>query len=106
MSKRESSANGLRYSFDGFEVDPQNRLLQRDGANIPIPAKVFDVLLVFAENSGRLIEKDELIEKVWREGFVEEGNLARPVSSRRKALSDNGKERKIGALGERTRVTA
>lgn len=94
MSRRESSANGHRYSFDGFEVDPQNRLLQRDGANIPIPAKVFDVLLAFAENPGRLLEKDELIEKVWREGFVEEGNLARHVSTLRKALGDNGKERK------------
>lgn len=35
--KREGSANGHRFRFDGFEIDP-NRLLQRDGANIPIPA--------------------------------------------------------------------
>jgi DNA-binding winged helix-turn-helix (wHTH) protein len=94
ISKRESTDNGHRYSFDGFEVDPGNRLLLCDGANISIPAKVFDILLVFAENPGRLLEKDELIQKVWREGFVEEGNLARHVSTLRKALGDNGRERK------------
>ena len=94
ISKREGSANGHRFRFDGFEIDPRNRLLQREGANIPIPAKVFDVLLVFAENPGRLLEKDELIERVWQEGFVEEGNLARHVSTLRKALGDNDRERK------------
>src|SRR5262245_30821448 len=74
MSRRESSANGHRYWLDGFEVDPQNRLLQRDGANILIPAKVFDVLLVFAENTGRtaatgfpsnpLLEHDSYIARI------------------------------------------
>jgi len=68
--------------------------LQRNGEVIPLPAKVFDVLVVFAANPGRLLEKDELIEKVWREDFVEEGNLARHVSTLRKALGDNRKDRK------------
>src|SRR5207245_673670 len=48
----------------------------------------------FAENPGRLLEKDDLIEKVWHEDFVEEGNLARNVSSLRKALGDTGREHK------------
>lgn len=89
-----NSTNGHRYSFDGFHLDPANRLLEREGVVVPIQSKVFDVLVVFAENPGRLLEKDELIEKVWHQGFVEEGNLARHVSTLRKTLGDNGRDRK------------
>ncbi len=86
--------NGYRYAFDNFEIEPANRTLLRDGKTVLMTGKVFDVLLVFAENPGRLLEKDEMIERVWGDSFVEEGNLARNVSTLRKALGDEGKEHK------------
>ena len=93
-NKNRASTNGHRYAFDNFEIDPANRILLRDNVPIPLTSKVFDVLLVFAENPGRLLEKDELLEKVWHSDFVEEGNLARSVSTLRKALGDTGREHK------------
>ncbi|HTK26019.1 MAG TPA: winged helix-turn-helix domain-containing protein [Pyrinomonadaceae bacterium] len=93
-SKNGALTNGHRYAFDNFEIDPANRLLLRDGQVVPLTGKVFDVLLVFAENPGRLLGKDELIEKIWQADFVEEGNLARNVSTLRKALGDAGKDHK------------
>lgn len=81
---------GERYAFDNFEIDAANRMLLRDGIEVPLTRKVFDLLLVFAANPGRLLDKDELIEKIWQSDFVEEGNLARNVSSLRKALRDTG----------------
>jgi DNA-binding winged helix-turn-helix (wHTH) protein/TolB-like protein len=90
----KGSSNGHQYTFDGFQLDQANRLLEREGVAIPMPGKVFDVLVVFTENPGRLLEKEELIEKVWQQEFVEEGNLARHVSTLRKLLGDNGKDRK------------
>ncbi len=93
-NKNRDKANGTRYRFDEFEIDPVNRLLLLDGKSVPVTGKVFDVLLVFVENPGRLLEKDELIEKVWPGEFVEEGNLARNVSTLRKALGDTGTEHK------------
>ena len=93
-NKNRASTNGYRYAFDDFEIDPANRTCLRGGEVVPLTGKVFDVLLVFAENPGRLLEKDELIEKVWHDDFVEEGNLARNVSTLRKALGDVGKENK------------
>ena len=80
-NKNGHKANGLRYRFDDFEIDPGNRMLLREGEMIPLTGKVFDVLLVFAENPGRLLEKEEILEKVWSGDFVEEGNLARNVST-------------------------
>jgi DNA-binding winged helix-turn-helix (wHTH) protein/TolB-like protein/tetratricopeptide (TPR) repeat protein len=78
--------------FDGFEIDPLNRTCIREGVALPISGKVFDVLLAFIESPGRLLTKDELIERVWSDEFVEEGNLARNVSSLRKALGDTEKD--------------
>src|ERR1044071_5004813 len=79
------------YEFDAFRVDATNRLLLRDGEVVPLTAKVFDLLLVFVENHGRLLEKDEVMQRVWPQSFVEEGNLTRNVSTLRKALGETSK---------------
>lgn len=91
MSDR-ASTNGFHYEFDRYEIDPANRILMREGEVVPLTGRVFDVLLVLVENPGQLLEKRELIEKIWHDDFVEEGNLARNVSKLRKALSYDGNE--------------
>jgi Tol biopolymer transport system component/DNA-binding winged helix-turn-helix (wHTH) protein len=78
-----------RYVFGPFRLDPVERLLYRDGEVVPLTAKVFDILLVFVENSGRTLEKEAVIEQVWPGQFVEEGNLTRNVSTLRKALGES-----------------
>jgi len=93
-SKNGASSDGGRYRFEEIEVDPSNRTCARDGMTLPVSGKVFDILLTFVENPGRLLFKDELLERVWPNEFVEEGNLARNVSTLRKALGDNGKDHK------------
>src|SRR5258708_7803248 len=85
MSKIEKQL----YEFDHFRLDVGERLLLRDGQAIPLPPKVFDMLVVLVSRSGRLIEKDELMQGVWPGSFVEEGNLSVNVSALRKALGDN-----------------
>lgn len=94
-NKNGHSANGYRYAFDNIEVDPANRIVLRDGETVQVTGKVFDVLLAFAENPGCLLSKDELIDRVWNGDFVEEGNLARNVSTLRKALRDEAKPYKF-----------
>jgi DNA-binding winged helix-turn-helix (wHTH) protein/Tol biopolymer transport system component len=79
-------------AFGPFRLDPANRLLFRDGHSVPITAKAFDLLLYFIENNGRLLTKDDVLEAVWSDSFVEEGNLARHVSMVRKALGEDPKD--------------
>lgn len=93
-SKNGPPGNGFRYAFEEFEIDPNERICVQSGALLPLTGKVFDLLLIFVENPNRLLSKDELMERVWRDEFVEEGNLARNVSTLRKALGDNGKDHK------------
>ena len=82
------------YEFGSFRLDPAERLLLCDGKPIALSAKAFEVLLILVENSGRLVTKSELIQTLWPNTFVEEGNLTQNISVLRKALggSDNGKQ--------------
>jgi len=76
------------YEFDSFRIDIAERRLLRFDEPVPLTPKVFDVLLVLVENSGHTIGKDELMNRVWAETFVEEGNLYRSISTLRRALGD------------------
>jgi len=80
-----------RFVFDGFEIDATNRTCVRAGISYPVTGKVFDVLMVFVDSPGRLLTKDELIDRLWPDEFVEEGSLARNVSTLRKLLGDTEK---------------
>ncbi|HEV2665318.1 MAG TPA: winged helix-turn-helix domain-containing protein, partial [Blastocatellia bacterium] len=77
------------YEFGPFRLDPVERLLYRDGEAVSLTAKIFDILLVFVQNSGRTLEKEEMMREVWPDQFVEEGNLTRNVSTLRKALGES-----------------
>jgi DNA-binding winged helix-turn-helix (wHTH) protein/TolB-like protein/lipoprotein NlpI len=80
------------YDFGSFRVDAQKRRLLRDGEIVPLTPKAFDTLLVLVENSGRVVEKDDLMEKVWPGVAVEENNLTQNVSALRKALGERRDE--------------
>ena len=90
------------YEFGPFRVDTANRLLLRDGKPIPLKPKVVDTLLVLIENRGRVIEKDELIQELWPDSFVEEGNLTQNIYVLRKALdTGEGSESYIETIPRR-----
>ena len=77
------------YEFANFRLDINERLLFQDGKAVPLTAKVFDTLVVLIENAGRLLEKDELMQILWHDNFVEESNLTFNIRMLRKALGDN-----------------
>ena len=83
------------YEFGSYRLDAVERFLYLDGQPMPLPPKVFDTLLVLVENSGRVVEKTVLMEKVWPDVAVEENNLTQNVSLLRKTLGDSGDGRKF-----------
>jgi Tol biopolymer transport system component/DNA-binding winged helix-turn-helix (wHTH) protein len=76
------------YEFGPFRLDAGEHLLLRDGEAVPLTPKAFDLLVALIERHGRLLEKEELLKKVWPDTFVEEANLASNISQLRKALGD------------------
>lgn len=82
------------YEFGPFRLETSERRLLRGGQPVQLTAKIFDILLVLVENHGHLLEKNDLIQTVWPEHFVEEGNLTRSISTLRKALEDSESEQR------------
>src|SRR5215213_5685530 len=80
------------YIFGPFRLDPVKRRLLRDGETLRLTPKAFDLLLVLVEESGRTVEKDELLERVWAGTIVEENNLNQNITALRKSLGDSRQE--------------
>lgn len=78
--------SGRVYQFDRFRMDADERLLFDGDTAIQLAPKVFDTLLLLVENSGHALSKEEMLEKVWPDSYVEENNLAQNISILRKAL--------------------
>lgn len=74
------------YEFGGFSVNASEKTLFENGEIVHLPPKVFDTLLLLVENSGRIIGKEEILQKVWAESFVEDNNLQQHISLLRKTL--------------------
>ena len=90
------------YEFENFRLSITQKVLLRDGKPVPLTPKVFDTLVLFLENSGRLLEKNELLLRIWQDHFVDEGNLASNIKVLRKALGDDaGKPRFIETVPRR-----
>ena len=97
-----SKKHGPKYEFGAFRLDPSERLLMRDGEPVPLAPKVFDTLTALIEDSGRLLEKEELMSKLWPDTFVEEATLTRNISDLRKALGEStGKQKFIETVPKR-----
>jgi DNA-binding winged helix-turn-helix (wHTH) protein/TolB-like protein len=78
------------YEFGPFVLDAGERVLRREGQPVALAPKALDTLLVLIEKNGRIVEKDELMNRVWPDSFVEEGNLAFNISVLRKTLAESG----------------
>ncbi|MBK6586741.1 MAG: PD40 domain-containing protein [Acidobacteria bacterium] len=81
----ESPADG-KFRFENFELDCAKRVLKRDGEPVALKSKTIDLLQHLVENHGRLITKQELLDCVWPEQFVEENNLTVQISALRKVF--------------------
>ncbi|MGI9036259.1 MAG: winged helix-turn-helix domain-containing tetratricopeptide repeat protein [Pyrinomonadaceae bacterium] len=81
-------AKKLIYEFDSYRLDPFERRLQQGEKTLPLPPKAFETLIVLLENSGNLVEKEILMERVWTDSFVEEGNLKLCIHTLRKTLAN------------------
>ncbi len=78
------------YEFGGFRLEAKGRMLFRGSAPVPLPPKAIDTLLLLVENAGSVLAKEDLLQQVWRDSFVEEGSLTRTIFILRKALQGEG----------------
>jgi DNA-binding winged helix-turn-helix (wHTH) protein/TolB-like protein/tetratricopeptide (TPR) repeat protein len=102
MKAVSNPADKRIYEFDSFVLDEREKVLLRDGERVPLTPKALEMLIVLVSNAGLVLEKEELMEIVWPDTFVEEANLAVNISMLRKALGEMpGGGQYIGTLPRR-----
>src|SRR5688572_24871753 len=79
------------YRFGEFTVDADQRVLLRHGKPLLLAPKVLETLLTLVQNGGRIIEKEELMKRLWPDTFVEESNLTYCIVQLRKTLGDEAR---------------
>ncbi|MCH7986658.1 MAG: winged helix-turn-helix domain-containing protein, partial [Acidobacteria bacterium] len=87
LSSEES--NPPRYRFADVVVDCGNFTVQQSGQTKTMTPRAFDVLLYLLENPGRVVEKQEMFDHVWKEAFVTDSALTQVIKEIRQALGDD-----------------
>lgn len=98
MNQSENAIDAPRatqLAVGDFRLDlAQRRLIGADGAAVELSPRLFDALVYFVEHRGELLDKDRLLAALWPGQVVEENNLNKAVSALRRALGDDGVERR------------
>lgn len=97
MSRPENT----QWVFGSFRLDASQLLLFRDGDLVPLSKKAAEILLALVEQHGQLVEKEELMKRVWPDSFVEESNLAVHISQLRKTINDQDNLHRIETIPRR-----
>lgn len=77
-----------QFEFEEFSLDPVRRRLFRRGEPVAVTPKAVAILIALVERRGQVVDKEELIQKVWPNTFVTEANLTQNISALRKALGE------------------
>src|SRR6185369_6645625 len=96
-----SSKNGHRYQFGDFRLDSEPPSLWRDGSLVSLPPKALEMLLLLVRQRKVIVSREELLETIWRDTFVEDGNINYTVSLLRKTLDKDDKGRFIQTVPKR-----
>src|SRR5262249_32524028 len=77
------------YEFGPYQLETNERILLREGQLVPLTPKAFETLLALVESGGHILDKEDLLKKVWPDTIVEEVSLAKKVSILRKVLGED-----------------
>ncbi|MEH2493165.1 ATP-binding protein [Bradyrhizobium sp. AZCC 2230] len=77
-------------SFGAFRLLPRSRLLEKNGVPLHLGGRALDILIFLAERAGEVVDKRELVKRIWADVNVDEGSLRFHITSLRKALGDAG----------------
>lgn len=78
-----------RFEFGEFLLDTREKVLLRNQKPVAITPKAFLLLQTLVENHGHTLAREQLMESVWADSYVEEGNLTFTINAVRKALGDS-----------------
>ncbi len=80
-----------QFEFGAYRLDAQSGMLFREGDHVALPPKVAELLVALVQSAGRVLTREELLQRLWPDTVVEEGSLTSHISLLRKALGEDPK---------------
>lgn len=81
-----------RYVFAAFVLSPARRVLLRDGREVPLIPRYFDLLVLLVASRARAVTRQQIFDAVWSDVVVSDGALSQAVRTLRRALGDETRE--------------
>ena len=88
---------GVRYRFGRFVLSPGQRLLLRDGVEIRLIPRYFDLLVLLIERRLEAVSRQEIFDRVWADVVVSDGALSQAIRTIRRVLGEKGRGRQQAA---------
>lgn len=93
MLDYENVMRPVAYRLGDFRLDTARRLLFRETEIIPLPERIFQILMLLIEAAGGVVHRDTIAAKVWPDTAVADGNIAQHVYLLRKILGEHARDR-------------
>ena len=81
-----------RYRFGDFLVSRRRRLLLRDGREVPLIPRYFDLLVLLIDERHTAVHRQEILSRVWTDVVVSDGALSQAIRTLRRTLGDDSRE--------------
>lgn len=91
LLRRVENSNSGTIAFNGLEIDDQGRYVYVDGTRVDMSPKEYELLLYLAENPGRALSRDQILNAVWDyDYFGDARTVDTHVKKLRLKLGDKG----------------
>jgi DNA-binding winged helix-turn-helix (wHTH) protein len=81
-----------RYRFADFILSPRQRTLVRDGAELRLIPRYFDLLVFLVERRGDAVHRRDIFDRVWSDVVVSDAALSQAIRTLRRTLGDDPRE--------------
>jgi DNA-binding winged helix-turn-helix (wHTH) protein len=82
----------IRYRFGDFTVSPRRRLLLREGREVRLIPRYFDLLVLLVERRHEAVHRRDIFDGVWTDVIVSDSALSQAVRTLRRTLGDDSRD--------------
>jgi DNA-binding winged helix-turn-helix (wHTH) protein len=81
-----------RYRFSEFILSPRRRILVRNGRELPLIPRYFDLLVFLIERRTEAVHRREIFDRIWSDVVVSDSALSQAIRTIRRVLGDDSRE--------------
>ena len=97
--RRQDNLNNYIVKFKDIVINKSSRIVKRNGIEISLTNKEYELLTILIDNKDRVVTREELLEKIWGYGYEPETNVTDVyIRYLRSKLNNKNKEEYIQTI--------